>query len=227
MRVAGDFCLSVGLLLALNLPAAAITITQVQGKFECPNQDNQQACAILFEERFLKEHPGLVSRDGDRLKIRLQNKRYAFIADAAKYMNVLELERMGRFLAIREQFYEGNTWHILDMRNGKRTDIAGYPLFSPDGNTFVAASEDLDAMWSDTVLDVYQITESGIRRTFRGISAKNPTWAARNVFWESNDRIRFSRATLSQKSPSGYAETPASLSRQGKGWVIQKGNVSP
>lgn len=198
-------------------PADAMHITQVEGKFDCPSLNNQQACAMTFEEEFLRLNTAVAARDSSGWKIQLLDGVVFRISDESGAYNMLELIDDGRFLVIREQYYEGNTWHLLDRKNGGLTEIRGYPLFSPDKTKFVAASEDLDAQYSDTVLDVYAVAPTGVHKVFQGIENPDATWAPRNVTWISDTTVSLTRATLNS---SGYEEEPATLGQVGSGWEL-------
>ena len=181
-----------GLLLAATAQAQQY-LTQAAGHaLACPTIQNQQGCAILWEKRFQAAFPGVVTRRGTDLKIKLLNGRIFTVDDREQSNNVIALAGRGCFLAIRRQYYEGNSWDILDRRTGKLTEIFGYPLFSPDGTHFVAATTDLDAQYSDTVLDVYDVTPDGIVRHFSALGGKpEADWGPGNVRWHGNDAIVF------------------------------------
>lgn len=204
-RAVTSFLLAaVFLVIGLDM-AKAIEITQVRGKFECPDLNNQQECAIRFERIFLAAHPGLVSRKNGRITIGLWSGRFFTIPDKEESLNVVELGGNGRFVVIRDQQYEGNTWRVLDLKTGKLTEIFGYPLFSPDRGKFVAASQDLEADYSVTIFDIYRVTPRGIVRAFRGIPVSETDWAPRNVAWSGNDTIRFYRTSV---DGTRYREIP-------------------
>lgn len=200
--------------------ASANQITQVEGKFVCPGVNNQQECAIQHEEAFLQKNSAIAAREESGWKIKLLDGQDFRIADENKRYNLLELAVRGRFLAIRQQWYEGNTWQLLDRKTGVLTQISGYPLFSLNMTKFVAASEDLDAQYSATVLDVYGVDASGVKLEFRGITAEHATWAPRKVKWRSETVVDFLHTTLT-KETGDYHERPASLRRTKLGWEIQ------
>lgn len=200
--------------------ASANQITQVEGKFVCPGVNNLQECAIQHEEAFLRKNNGLAVREESGWKIQLLDGQDFRIADENQRYNLLELAARGRFLVIRQQWYEGNSWQLLDRKTGILTEISGYPLFSPNLTKFVAASEDLDAQYSATVLDVYSVDASGVKLEFRGITAEYATWAPRKVKWRSETVVDFIHTTLT-KETGDYHERPASLQRTKLGWEIQ------
>jgi hypothetical protein len=200
-----------------------IELTQVRGKFICPDLQNTGQCAERFAKKFDTAHPGLVRRDtSDRPQIKLRNEQYfsfSAIGEETDSFAVLELQANDRFAIIRQQFFEGNSWQILDLENGQLTEIYGYPLFSPDKTKFAAASEDLMAGFSETVLDIYQVSADGVLRTFRAIRPKDD-WAARNIRWEGKDVIRFSQTRYNGNSSTGYDKNPAYLSFQNGNWSL-------
>jgi hypothetical protein len=136
----------------------------------------------------------------------------------------VELQANGRFAVVHQQFFEGDSWQILDLEKGRLTEIYGYPLFSPDNTMFVAASEDLMAGYSDTVLDIYQVSADGVTRTFRAIRPEDD-WAARDVRWDGSDTVRFKRARLVSSSPLIFEEKPAYLSFRNGGWELRMGKA--
>ncbi len=214
------YFLAVVLFVASAQWAGAIDITQVEGKFECPDLSNQQSCANRFEEAFLVQHAGLVQPGEDALEIRLQSGELLQLKRFGGF-NLLELDESGRFLTLREQFSEGNTWHLVDLDRGIITEIFGYPLFSPNGTKFVCASEDLDAGWSVNAFDVYQITPQGIMRVFQAMSPGAGTWAGRDVHWIDDQRIGFQRA---EWRDNHIGEDPAILQFSEGMWRIDQIN---
>lgn len=199
-----------------SMPAQAQqALTEVDGRFECPTLRNEQECAMVWEKRFFASHPGLAARDGHLLKIKLASGRIFEIDDSAQANNVVDVAGNGRFAIIRRQHYEGNSWDILDRRSGVLTEIFGYPLFSPDAASFVAAQIDLDAQYCDTVLDVYRVTRRGITPVFT--MPRNAAWGPRHVRWQGNDAVVFALTTL---ETSGYRERSAVLVKRHGRWSI-------
>jgi hypothetical protein len=213
-------------------PACAIEITQVKNKFPCPELGNAQECAMKFEAAFLRAHPGLVLKEKDHLKIRLHGGRHVGIRDghggrldpsSAGTRNVVELQGAGRFLTIREQFFEGNSWQILDLKTGKLTDVFGYPLFSPDGRRFVVS--DFPQEYNKSVFDIYEVSDAGVSRTYRGFS-KLRGWYPYDIRWAGNESIRFSRqstTTFNMKGPKPLTGGSSILEFRKGSWTMGGG----
>jgi hypothetical protein len=202
--------------------AQGMRLTQVSGKFECPELANSQECARKFERIFLAGNPGLISRAHGQLRIKLQDGQYAVMTDPDKSLSPIELQAGGRFVAIHEQYTESVDWRILDRQTGIHRKIGGYPLFSPDETMFVAANEDLDVGYVDNVLNVFLVAETGFRRVFEGIPHWKSDWAARNVRWDGNNTIRFSRVNRVSEPPYNLVAAPFAVSLSNGQWKMQK-----
>jgi hypothetical protein len=149
---------------------------------------------MRIERDFLETHGDVVQRDKDILKIRTENGKDFVIQDPDKVYQPLEIQARGRFVVLREQFSEGNTWHLLDRRSGHFHEIYGYPLFAPDMTRFVAASTDMIAGFSPNIFDIYSVGATDITKEFEGFTdpyADTATWGSRAVHWENNAKVRF------------------------------------
>lgn len=203
-----------------SLPVAAIPITQVENKFDCPELDNQQDCAAKAERALIGVHRTEITRTGNALRIRLiKSGSIVFRDNGGSSYNAVDWGNAGRFVALRKQYFEGNDWQLLDRRNGTIKSIRGYPLFSPDGTKFVAATEDLDAGYIRNVLDVYNVTPNGVVRAFRAMPDSGGSWAARDVAWDGEDTIRFQRTTLGEKRE---IEVPGMLVFRNGRWSLPR-----
>ncbi|MFT3724393.1 MAG: hypothetical protein QM773_12480 [Hyphomonadaceae bacterium] len=187
------------LLMTMAASAAfAIELTESADKrLSCPDLGNTHQCASRWEVKLSAAHPGLVKRTDSAVSfLLLDGSQKRFAADDPDSLVPVELLLNERFLAVWEQWSEGNTWWLLDRKSGALTEIFGYPLLSPDGSRFVAASTDLEANFSRTVLNVYSIGPSGLTRDFEAIGGKEqwlPKWGASSVSWRDDTTIVFRR----------------------------------
>lgn len=181
---------------------------------------------MKWERRFVERHPGHILRGDDTLHVRMFTGEWRRVQrKCGECLNVLELQSGDRFYVIREQWFEGNTWLLFDRATGRVFDVGGYPLFSPDGRRFIAASEDLDAGYSPTVFDLYDVTEQGARLAFRHRSPRQPEapglWAARGVCWTGDDSVAYRRTHVSPSDEQTYIERPRTLSLRDGKWRIE------
>jgi hypothetical protein len=181
--------------------AQSMELTEARDEpLACPGVTNTQTCSQVWEEKVLRQNPNLADRKTGHLNINLLNGeprpvRRSWCDDCMVLVGFAAGER---FAVIREQYYEGNTWHVLDRTNGKLTDISGYPLFSPNGGAFVAIQTDLDAQYSWTLIDVYDARGANPRRVFKGLTdaeTRDPKWGPADVYWCDDTTIIFQRYT--------------------------------
>jgi hypothetical protein len=169
-----------------------IKLTEVEEKFECLDVDNNFKCAKLYEAVFLKNHMLLVEKKEGKLFVLLLNGQKLELDNKDNFLTALEITKDKRFLTIRQQFFHGNTWVILDRKTGKMTDTQGYPFFSPDEKIFVSVSKDLEARYSPNTLDIYKLKEDGLEKVFEGVGKKEH-WAPSKVKWLSNTKVQFEK----------------------------------
>ncbi len=165
----------------------------------CPGVDNTHICSEIWEAKVMREHAGLANRRAGHLSINLLNGEPRPVRlECDECLVLVGVAANGRFAVIREQYGEGNTWHVLDRTNGNLTAINGYPLFSPSGKAFVAIQTDLNAQYSSTLMDVYDASGANPRRTFRTLTdaeSREPTWGPTSVYWCDEAAIVFQRYT--------------------------------
>lgn len=206
--------------------ARGTAITEVPGVLECPDLHNGQECAWRFEAALLKAHREVVWKTGEDspLHVRLLNGKQIDLSNPEEGdYDAVDLQVNGRFLILRDQWFEGNTWLILDRKNEKLTNIGGYPLFSPDQSRFVAIETDLDATYSDTVLDVYRVEGTRIVREYRAFANQDEvTWGAFRVTWSGNQTVRFTKRTWVERDWN-WEDRPARLVLGGGTWRIVEG----
>jgi hypothetical protein len=215
-------------LVVISCPSYGIAITEVDGRFECPDLRNAQKCAKKYEARFKADNPSLIRREGDELVIKLNDGRHYEIKDENHRINVLELADNHQYLVLREQYWEGNTWHLLNLNTGLMLETEGYPLFSPDGQWVVVSQMDLLAGYSPNVLRIYK-NIAGMPLVVFDAHAFGKDWGPTDVRWEGNSMVRFDYVTLSDdyrpgQSDSLYERFPARLKLRDGEWHLLLNN---
>ncbi|HEY3487333.1 MAG TPA: hypothetical protein VGL10_04655, partial [Gammaproteobacteria bacterium] len=169
---------------------SAISITEVEGKFVCDGILSEQECVLKYEAALMKSDKSLIQREGKKLLVRLKNGGYFRIDDENQGYNALEIVGLGKYLVLREQYWEGHTWHLLDLETGEILETKGYPLFSPNNQKFVCSQRDLSAGYSPNVLSVYVIKEGKPVSVF-SIPPGEDDWGPGNVEWVNDAKIKF------------------------------------
>lgn len=178
--------------ITLILMFAASVANANQWKLECPDLSNSQGCAMRYEAEVIKNYPLLISKADGKLRIRLKNGGSHEIADLVQLHNVVAVIQQAQIAVIREQFGEGNTWHLLSLISGDMTEIAGFPVASPNAN-YVFAHEPWDESGYNTPkAAIYQITKGKLKLVWLAKCDLN-IWGPAKPFWKSNSQLSFTQ----------------------------------
>lgn len=196
---------------------AQIPLTQVEGsRFECIG-GNIATCAEGWEKRLIDEHADEIRRTSDGwLSVKLANGRWVQVGDECPIcIFAMDLLQNGRFLAIIAFGEENIYWQLLDRSTGGLTDLEGYPLFSPDGRKIAVGERD---EMNSNALDIYDLTDSGPIRVFRGI-LPTEDWAPQQMCWVSDTVVSYERAKTD--APYDAPGKPEVLVFRDGSWSIQ------
>lgn len=217
--------LSFALCLAWCMPAAAYNLTEIPGTLECPDLSNSQQCATRFESALLRKYNQLFKRNKQGLAVQLVTGRTLFIPDRNKSFDVVEYNSQTKYAIVRVQFGEGNTWRVINLKDGSNTEISGYPLFSPDAQFFVATALDLFAGYSLNVLRIYKVTDSAPKLVWDANCDKE-NWGPSAPMWKSNSSLTFKQITPRRIPGKGFGndETLMKVEMIAGKWVMRRAN---
>lgn len=206
---------------SVSFPSYAIDLTPIHSTLSCPDLDNMRECAIRMESRLSARLPNVFSIAPGVITIRMMDETSRKLNNVDELLNIVDISPDKRFLAVREQFYEGNTWYVFDRKTGDLTRINGYPLFSPDNLRFVAIEQDLDAGYSPNRMAVYRVTDNSVEEEF-DLIPKDAYWGPGNTTWIDNETIRFEMVWLDDSASSGdpYLSKFCLATRIGQGWRV-------
>ena len=140
-------------LLALSVLALVLLPSHVAAQYACPDQGrfwDPNKCISFLEQRVLKRFPGLFRRNGQRLVVPFANgKQRVFVSgerekgheDSSIGYTFLDYFPKIGYGLVGVGYYEGSTDLLVNMKTGESTDIAGHPVFSPDGFRFAVAKD--------------------------------------------------------------------------------------
>jgi hypothetical protein len=193
-------------------------------------------CTDTTEALAMRCAPGLASRSGDTVIIRLSN------VGAAK-----RVDDPNEGTGYHRYYYAGRFggdngtpgFHILDVRNmsggaielinaatGDSLVVRGVPLLSPDGSRF-AAVEEPDACELPTQLEVWRVTgdKPVLEYSLDTFDCMKSTgWGPSEPAWRSRDTLTLLRAFLptdSLRRQNGERDTTrALLVRRAGAWVL-------
>lgn len=180
------------IILALLLIPSVI----IAGYPDCPDTiRNSHNCAIYLENRLLQENNKLFLRQGNTLIIKLRNGKEKIYVDKdkddhSKSFNFVKYFPEIDYGLVHVQYYEGDTYFIINLLNGKDKDIQGFPLLSPNKKRFAVYSKDLDAGYNPNILAVYRV---GIDYLFLEFKEEPKEWGPSSLRWIQNDQISFKK----------------------------------
>jgi hypothetical protein len=217
------------LVASIAFPSYAIDLTPLPNILSCPELSNTHECAIHVESQLTANVPNIFSTDSGGFAIRMLDGTSQRLNDENDLMNIVDISPDKRFLVVREQFYEGNTWHIFDRQTGNLTHIGGYPLFSPNNLSFVAVEQDLDAGYSPNRMAIYRVA-GGVIEEESDLLSEDDTWGPGFTSWIDNETVRFEMVSLDTSDLADgdpYRSQFCVAKRTDQGWRTTDCNHSP
>ena len=166
------------------------------------------ACGRAIERYQIRRAPHFVSRNGDTLAVRLGRSRLKTFVDkdlehesSVSYTYREFIPEIGYHL-VHAHLHEGTGYLLVSHRTGDMVRIQAPPIFSPDGNRFATASEDLESRYNPNEIQIWRIGESAIVLEWNLEPAGNPVviapgaWGPKNLRWISPTEIRVQRVTV-------------------------------
>jgi hypothetical protein len=97
---------------------------------------------------------------------------------------------------IQVLLYEGTGYQALDHENGHMVTVHAPPVVSPDGHRFATASEDLEAGYNPTAIQIWRLEELGavLEWTLEpgevSMSPEDDPWGPHDLRWITPTEIR-------------------------------------
>jgi hypothetical protein len=188
----------------------------------CVGINNPYACAQAIEQHQLKREIKGLKRKKNQLMIRLDNGTLLTLVNKgnpkyddtsmANFSYIEYLPAIGYHL-VHVMYYEGDSYVLINGKDGKKTDIQNIPIISPDNLRFVTASSDLEAEYNPTEIQIWRITAGGL---FKEFSFKPSGWGPESPRWKNQNEVSITKVFLSNR-PSEVVSI-----RQGqKGWQLE------
>lgn len=194
------------------------TCAGIGGSFEC---------ARAVEKRQLAGNPSAIRRDGRKLSIVVANGKTVALtdtrdpnnSDGLSYSYIGTLADVGEHV-VEVQYYEGNSFLLVNSKTGSKTASLGRPVASPSGDRVVATSVDLDARYNPTAIQVWKVTTGGLEAEYlhEFDDGEKGAWGPGEPTWRGSSRIRF-RKIYPFNVSRGFAE----LVLRPTGWVLEAG----
>src|SRR5688572_8742536 len=170
--------------------ALALDFSSFPGRHSCSDILNSMECARSLEAALKVPYVRRMSES--IIQITLLNGSTVSLKDGNAETGIsytaVEVALQGRYVVVHRQFYEGSSYSLLDRSSGKVTDLAGYPVFSPDSRWVAVANADLDAGYSANTLQLYRHSDGRLSLAF---DAKPAGWGPERVAWKSATQLSF------------------------------------
>lgn len=182
----------------------------------CRNQTNEYDCGRVIERFQIDRSPRTVARRGDTLIVRLAGGNQATFVNRnvedgtgiwytyREYLPAVRCHLVGAHL------YEGTAYVLAHHNSGARVRIQALPVFSPNGERFATASEDLESRYNPTEIQIWRLAENAMVLEWSLAPAGDPVshtddaWGPGELRWISPTEIRVQRVLF---DPETYART--------------------
>lgn len=93
------------------------------------------------------------------------------------------------YYLLRVQLPEGNSWMLVNRKNGFRKYINGLPYISKDGKKILAINSDLEAGYSFTGIELYTILKDSLQQEM----SKETKWGPVDIKWINENQFLIKR----------------------------------
>ncbi len=194
---------------------------------------NAYDCGRAIERYQVMRASQFFSRTGDTLEVRLADQTTTFIDkdvddETGLWYTYRELVPGVAYHLVQAYLYEGTAFLLISHRTGDVVRVQALPIFSPDGNRFATASEDLEARYNPNEIQIWRITESAIVREWSLEPAGNPVtftpdaWGPTNLRWISSTEIRVQKVTFDPETFTRAVGEDVVIRRVRGRWTIQR-----
>jgi hypothetical protein len=206
---------------------------EVAGQVHC-RSDNEKENQDLFqlERTCLAQLRGLAAREGDVLRLTLENGKAKIFTDASRACQDHDaskclLYRLAAYYPIPKLFvidwlaYESSRALIVSRRTGATTTLDVRPHLSPSGKRLVAAAA-IEAWDVDHEIVVYSVQNGSLALEWSYKAQEYEMWNF--VSWDGDDCIKLevTLRTVDRGGNRALATQSAELRRTSSGWVLKK-----
>jgi hypothetical protein len=111
------------------------------------------------------------------------------------------------YYLLRVQYSEGNSWMLVNRKNGFKTYILGEPYISPDNKKLITIDCDLIANYNFTGIGLYSISKDSLKKEFLRETKWCPIdikWISKNQFLLKREILNFDTITYNENSEIEY-----------------------
>lgn len=171
-----------------NLEAGPFGSAKIDKEQICEGKDWIE-CRIAIEEAQLPKFQHKVNRNGKYLELILDNGQTQtletkageeVVADEVIHFHFANHYAELNLSLINVTYYEGNEYLLVDHKTGQQFYTISKPEFSPSGKYIAFTNEDLITGYSTTGIQIFSLTEAGLKKefekTYTKIGPGKATW---------------------------------------------------
>lgn len=178
-------------------------LTGCQSKLEdldelCKDISNSYECAQKIEKYQINRYKNLVTREKDKLLLKLDNGEQLTLEDIDKegrsegvvWYSFRELLEDLNVYVIHIQYYEGGEYMLINKNNGEKIKIVGKVKVSPDKQRLVSYNVDLEAGYSPNGFQIIRLLNDHFIKEYELIQDE---WGPSNVKWINKNELEFEK----------------------------------
>jgi len=146
--------------------------------------------ASRFQEYFYLTDSTLVLKLADGKTMSFDRYVEEMDWDDDGYIFAHYFDKIGYYLLII-QYYEGNSWMLVNRKNGFKKDILGLPYISEDNKKIIAISSDLYAGYNFSGIALYTVLADSLQTEFQ--KKTGAEWAPLDVKWVNENEFYLKR----------------------------------
>jgi len=196
---------------------------------------NSYEWAQCQEARLFTQQPSVAVRKGGVVEVKLQRGEKTLITDfdpeevveqyKTKLYSIIDNYPNIGYALIHEQHYEGETYQLLSLTTGVRTDVKGIPIISPNEKRLVTSVFGGIAGYSESTIRIYLLNAVGLTLEWE-ITPRD--WEPSDLRWTSDIKIEFTKNFFRQdlllkyqNEKMAYVEQKGEIELQGDAWKLK------
>ncbi len=151
------------------------------------NFGNWHRRALAIEDYLINNSSVQIKIDSTTRTVILQNGTKKILTpnavyDEAGYTFEKEFKKLN-LLLFRVQWYEGNSYFLLNTKTGERTYTIGRVYINPNNTLMISINDDIEAGYSYNGFELFKIEENGNLKKLWELST---SWAPKKIKWLNN-----------------------------------------
>jgi hypothetical protein len=159
--------------------------------------NNSHSVALGIENYLLKINTEFAKKDSLGLHLKMENSRWKLISvnqNEEEVDNTFEhyFQKFG-FYSVRTQWGEGNSYKLINDKNGEVTNLFGRPYFSKNGEYLISVSVDIEAGYSRNGLQLFRNRQGELEKI---LDYEPKGWGPYSAKWKNKATVILKNETV-------------------------------